>query len=234
MKYPIIKFIFDQELDQNLAWDFYSNPEFGGCDFWQERAVAHHPKLKKIDLSKNPKEFLNKYISEFYVTHADEIQNLSKKTTQNFNKKQDDFFLAVTRIFKNHPWPKKEFTGCFSIFDFCPRFLDWGGFQIFLYDNRNMQLFTIFHEMLHFIFYDFTQRKFPKIFKKMETEEGKFWDLAEVFNVVIQSSSDFIKLHGQIKNIGYPDHKSLILKGRNLWKKNPDLNQWIIEMMEVV
>ncbi len=234
MKYPVIKFIFDQKLDQDLAWEFYSRPKFGGRDFWKERALVHHPNLARMDSAKNPKEFLNRYISEFYSSRSDEIKKLSKKTTQHFNKKQVDFFLAATHIFKNHPWPKKEFAGCFSIFDFCPRFLDWGGFQVFIYDKPNLQLFTIFHEMLHFIFYDFAQQKLPKIFKKMETEKGKFWDLAEVFNAVIQSSNDFIKLHGQIKNIGYPDHESLILQGKGLWEKNPDLNRWIIEMMEVI
>ena len=234
MKYPVIKFIFDQKLDRDLAWEFYQQPKFGGCDFWRERALAHHPKLSRMDSAKNPKEFLNRYISGFYATHASEIQNLGKNAAQRFHQKQGSFFLVVDRIFKKHSWPKKKFTGCFSIFDFCPRFLGWGGFQIFLYDNRSVQLFTIFHEMLHFIFYDFAQKIFPKKFKNLNTEEGKFWDLAEIFNAVIQDTDKFIELHGRIKDIGYPDHKNLILKGKSLWKRNPDLNQWIIEMMRII
>ncbi|MEK7078311.1 MAG: hypothetical protein AAB911_01955 [Patescibacteria group bacterium] len=234
MRYPVIKFIFDQKLDRDLAWEFYSRPKFGGCDFWKERALAHHPKLSRVGSAKNPKEFLNKYISEFYSSHSDEMKKLSQKTANYLNQTQNDFFKIIDKIFDYHPWPRNKFTGCFSIFDFCPRFLDWGGFQVFIYDKPNLQLFTIFHELLHFIFYDFTQQEFPEVFGKMETEQGKFWDLAEVFNVVIQSSDDFVKLHGKIKNIGYPDHKGLIQKGKGLWKKNPDLNQWIIGMMEVV
>ncbi len=95
-----------------------------------------------------------------------------------------------------------------------------------------MQLFTIFHEMLHFIFYDFAIKIFPKNFKHLNTEEGVFWDLAEVFNVVIQDSDDFVKLHGKIKNLGYPNHTKLINLGKILWKKNPDVKHWIVSMVE--
>jgi hypothetical protein len=234
MSNPTIQLKFDQKLDQDLAWDFYSNPNFGGCNFWEERALAHHPKLSEIELVKNPKKILKQYILEFYNSNFDEIKKLSQKTPQYLNQSQNNFFLIVDKIFKHYPWPKKRFIGVFSIFDFCPRFLDWVGFQIFLYDNRDMQLFTIFHEMLHFIFYDFAQKTFPEKFKKLNTNKGKFWDLAEVFNAVIQDTSDFTKLHGKIKNIGYPDHKELIKKGKKIWNKNKNVNQWIIEMMKII
>ena len=234
MPYPTIQLKFDQKLDQNLARDFYSYPEFGGCNFWEERALVHHPKLLEMNSLKNPESFLDKYITEFYVSHFEEMKKLSKKTANYLNQTHDSFFRVVDNIFNHYPWPRKKFIGCFSIFNFCPRFLDWGRFQVFIYDKPNLQLFTIFHELLHFIFYGFVQKTFPKKFKNLSTEEGKFWDLAEVFNAVIQNSDDFIKLHGQIENIGYPNHKSLILKGKDLWKKTPDLNQWIVEMMKVI
>jgi len=49
----------------------------------------------------------------------------------------------------------------------------------------------------------------------MDTEEGKFWILAEVFNAVIQNTQDFINLHGKINNIGYPDYQELIKERRS-------------------
>ena len=64
----------------------------------------------------------------------------------------------------------------------------------------------------------------------MDTEEGQLWDLAEVFNAVIQDTEDFIKLHGKIKDIGYPDHKELISRGKLTWESNPDAYRWIAEM----
>lgn len=232
MKQPIIKLKFDQKLDQKLAWSFYSHPEFGGCNFWKERALKHHLELVDIKSAKNQKKFLYDYIKNFYKFNDREIKILSENTIEYLSQKQDKFFLIVDKLFKGYPWPKKKFTGVFSIFDFCPRFLDSGEFQVFIYDTRSLQLFTIFHEMLHFIFYDFVRKNFPET-KKMNTEQGKLWDIAEVFNAVIQNSDGFIKLHGKIKNIGYPNHKELILQGRRLWKKDQNVYNWVNEMLKL-
>jgi len=232
MKQPIIKLKFDQKLDQELAWSFYSDQEFGGCNFWKERALKHHLKLIEVKSAKNPKKFLNEYISDFYKSNDKEIRTLSKNAIKYLGQEQDKFFLKVDKLFKGYPWPRKVFIGYFSIFDFCPRFLDSGEFQIFIYDSRNIQLFTIFSEMLHFIFYDFVQKNFPET-KKMNTEQGKLWDIAEVFNAVIQDTGDFIELHGKVKNIEYSNHKDLILQGRHLWKKDQDVYNWVNEMLKL-
>jgi len=234
MKYPKIIIKIDQKMDQDLAWEFYRNPEIGGCNFWKERALSYHSNLSKMNSIKNPKDFLFKYISKYYKSNSEEIKKLRKKTIAYLSQSQEDFFKIVDKIFKKYPWPRNSFNSYLSIFDFCPRFLDSGEFQVFMYDNRNLQLFTIFHEMLHFIFYDFVQKEFPKDFKRVDTEKGKLWDLAEVFNVVIQDTNDFIKLHGKIENIGYPDHKNLILKGKDLWGNNPDLNNWVVGMLKII
>lgn len=233
MKRPIIKLKFDRKLDQVKAWDFYLSPNFGGCDFWKERALKHHPKLIEIKSAENPKKFLNKYIINFYKSNNDEIKSLSENTVKYVNQEQDKFFLLVDKLFKGYPWPRKKFIVDFSIFDFCPRFLDSGELQVFIYDNRSLQLFTIFHEMLHFIFYDFVQKNFPKT-RKMNTEQGKLWDIAEVFNAVIQNTDDFIGLHGKIRNIGYPDHKELILQGSYLWKKDSSVYSWVNEILRLI
>ena len=230
MNNPIINLKFDEELDHELAWDFYSKPEFGGNNFWQNGALKHHPKLATIEENQDPKRFLGEYITEYYRLHSIDIKKQSEKTTTYIKETQGDFFKIVDNIFTGHPWPKSEFVGLFSIFDFCPRFLDEGSFQVFIYDDRRMQLFTIYHEMLHFIFYDFALKTFPNVFKDLNTEEGKFWDMAETFNAVIQDTNDFITLHGKIFEMGYPDHKELISRGKILWKNNPNIKNWITEM----
>ena len=233
MNYPTIKLQFDQKLDQDMAWFFYNNQKFGGCDFWKGRALKHHPLLDNIESSGNKKKYLNNYIDEYYLTHAKEIKLLSNKIKE-YLEEQEKYFIAVDKIFKGYPWPKNKIIGYFSIFDFCPRFLKDAKFQTFIYDNRNVQLFVTYHECLHFIFYDFAQKKFPETLGKMNTEEGKFWALAEVFNIVIQTTDDFINLHGKIENIGYPDHKELIKQGSLLWNKNPNVSDWIVEMMQII
>lgn len=232
MKQPIIVLKYDQSLEQEIAWNFYNCPEFGGCNFWEERALKHHPEISTLKDVQEPKDFLHEYISRYYDLRCEEIQSLGRQTEEYLRQEEDNFFSIANKIFKGHPWPREEFTGNFSIFDFCPRFLEDGGFQVFIYDTRNLQLFTIFHEMLHFIFYDFVQEKFPETLGRMDTEEGKLWDIAEIFNAVIQDTDDFVRLHGKIEDMGYPDHKKLISKGRSIWKSDPDVYRWVVEMME--
>lgn len=234
MKYPNIQLKFDRKLDQDIAWQFYSDPEFGGTDFWQRGAIKHHPKLKELDKKDNPKEHLQEYILSYYNSKSDELDALGKKTKDYVNETKQNFFKIVDKIFNKKTWPQENYTGIYSIFDFCPRFLDWGGFQVFLYDTRNLQLFTVYHEMLHFIFYDYALKTFPEIFTGLDTENGKFWDLAEVFNAVIQQTQDFINLHGRIKEIGYPDHKNLIIEGRRIWEKTLDVKKWIQSMLPLL
>jgi len=228
--YPIVNFILNQKLEQDLALEFYNNPKHGGSDFWQERAIIYHTKLKKIEDAKNTREFLKKYVSEYYATNKKEIKFLGDEIRRNFKNKRNAYFLLVSKIFAKYPWPKTAYTGYFSIFDFCPRFLDSGEFQVFIYDNKKNQLFTIFHELLHFIFYDYIQKTFPKIFGNADTEDGVLWNLAEIFNSVIQDTNEFIELHGKIDNICYPDHNLILPKAKEIWSKEKNLSNWIDQM----
>jgi hypothetical protein len=76
--------------------------------------------------------------------------------------------------------------------------------------------------------------KFPEVFTGMDTEDGRFWDIAEIFNAVIQSTDEFIVLQGKIDNIGYPDHQEMIKQGIALWKKDPDVYEWIASILKLV
>jgi len=234
MQNPIIELQFDKKLDQDIAWQFYNNPNIGGVDFWQERVIKFHPKLKDIDKEKDKKKFLSNYILAYYNEHQKELEKLSKEVDINLGQKQDKFFEKTAKIFNDYPWPTKKIMGNFSIFNFCPRFLDDNEFQVFLYDDKDHQSFTIFHECLHFLFYDYAKKKFPKTLGKMETESGSFWDLAEVFNVVSQNTEDFKSLHGEIKDIKYPEHKKLIEYGMDIFNKDKDVYKWIKEMLKVI
>lgn len=107
MNYPIIKFIFDQPLDQEIAWMFYKNQKFGGSHFWKDRALTLHPSLKKIDQVTKKQQFLNQYIADFYTSHTDECEQLSKGIVNNFKCVENDYFSLVDRVFKGYPWPRK-------------------------------------------------------------------------------------------------------------------------------
>ncbi len=225
MRTPKLKFRFDSNFDFKIAWDFYNNPKYYGFDFWEKGAVRYHDKLKAIEKKQRKKFFLFNYVSSFYKEHKDEFEYRKKEIEALYRSKEQKFFCEIEKFFQNHPWPKGKYIAYLSIFDFCPRFLDDKTFFVFMYDNDNGVLFTIFHEMLHFIFYDYCLAKYPKIFKNRDTEKGSFWELSELFNSIIQQTPVFIKLHGQMNGIGYPELKTKFKEAKKAW--NGNIDDWI-------
>ena len=224
MKTPKLKFEFNPEFDFNLAWEFYNNPNHAGANFWNNGALKHHSELKDMDFVKKKKDFLFNYINRYYEQQNNRIEKRKKEIEVLYDKKHSQFFDEIGKIFKDYPWPKGKYIAYLSIFDFCPRFLNDKTFFVFVDDNDQNMIFTISHEMLHFIFYDYCLAKHSDIFKKQDTESGPFWEIAEIFNVVVQQTHGFIALHGKINN-GYPDLKPKIKSAKDLW--TGDIDSWI-------
>lgn len=225
MKTPKIRFKFDSKLDFELAWIFYNNQKYAGVDFWKKGALQYHDELGAIEKTKRKKLFLSNYTLSLYRQHKSDFEYQKKEIETLYKKKEQKFFCETEKIFKNHPWPKGKYIANVSIFDFCPRFLDDKTFFVFMYDDDKRILFTIFHEMLHFIFYDYCLTKYSIIFKNQNTEHGRFWEIAEIFNAIIQQTPAFKKLHGSVNEIGYPELESKFKEARKAWNGNVD--DWI-------
>lgn len=231
MKDPKLKFSFSLYNDFNVAWSFYNNPLHGGSDFWRKGAIQYHDDLINIENVKNKKEFLLEYISSLYIQHNKEFEHRKAEINVLYKQKELRFFHETNKIFNNHPWPRGEYVAYLSVFDFCPRFLDDKTFFVFMYDSDDGLKYTVFHEMLHFIFYDYCLKKYPKIFGMHSTEEGSFWELAELFNLVLQQTSAFVKLHGLIKGFGYSNLASKFPAAKRSW--HGDIDNWITKFGSV-
>ena len=162
------------------------------------------------------------------------IPNLNKKIREfqtDWDKVEKKYFQAVAKIFKNHPWPKGKYIGYLSIINCNPRFIKDKTFQVFYFHPEGVVSVTA-HELLHFIFYDYCLKKHSKIFKKLNTDDGIFWNLAEIFNAVVLSQPEFVKIH-KIKNQkNYPAHKKYILILKRVWTKERNINKWILKSFE--
>ncbi len=229
---PRLKFKLNPELDFEIAWDFYKQPKQEGVDFWQKGALRYHDNLVAIEKFKNKKAYLSDYVLSLYKKHPNEFDHQKKEIVALYKKKEQLFFHETGKVFKNHPWPKGKYIAYLSIFDFCPRFLNDKTFFVFMYDDDNNILITIFHEMLHFIFYDYCSENYPQIFKSKNTESGLFWEIAELFNAVLQQTSAFTKIHGWPGEIGYPSLKSKFSKAKKIW--DGDINSWIIKEVKLL
>lgn len=216
-----------------MAWEFYVRPQKAGIDFWQDRVIIVHEELKYLNKNKNPKRYLNSYIDNLYQININEFNERLDYIEKLYQKKENKFFDTIKIIFKNYSWPKGKYICYGSIFDFGPRFLTDKSFQVFLYSEDKDILFTIFHEMTHFIFYDYCQKKFPEIFRNLNTESGVFWEIAELFNSVMVETRPFIDLHGYIQKAYYPKYKAILPEFVSKWKKNKDIDEWVQEIAKI-
>lgn len=190
MPYPNITFKLNKELDQKMANAFWDK-KAGGVVFF-ELIKKNHPKLEK-------KEQIDQYISSFYQKHNQIIIQKKVLIEKEWRIKEKDFFTIINKIFKNYPWPKGDYICYLSIFPFGPRFLENKTFQTCYKWDIEESIWQVSHEMLHFIFYDYVEHKFPLITKKVSNEQ--IWELSEIFNNIIQNLSVFKK----VTNFSLPD-----------------------------
>jgi len=86
--------------------------------------------------------------------------------------------------------------------------------------------------MLHFIFYHYALENHLDKFQDMDTKQGLFWDMGEIFNAIILNLPEFKELH-QHDNIHiYPQHKKHLPKLKELWFKTEDIDNWLINALD--
>ncbi len=232
MSMPSVVFVLDKELDKEMAWRFYRRRRHGGVDFWKKGAARHHEALTKLPRQKSKRRFIEQYVSALYGEHSHEFKKRVLAIEDMFRSRTTTFFRATESIFGGYPWPKGRYKVYGSIFDFGPRFLAEKSFQVFLYDRDEIVLWSIYHEMLHFIFYDYCLVRHPDIFQGRDTESGSFWKLAELFNAVILQTRPFATLFGTPAGVGYPEIAKYYAHARRIWRGN--LDNWIENMDAVI
>lgn len=231
---PKLKFIIDPNNDFEIYKGFLATAKvFKETKKYIEMFFYNlYPGLEKIN-KKN--KLIKIFIGNEYKKDKVKINTVTRKTKEKWQIAQKNFFKETSLIFKNHPWPKGEYVAYPTIWGTFPRFLKNKTFT-FPYKkiSNNFVLFVFMHEMMHFIFYDYVVKKYPKIFKKLDTESGIFWDMAEIFNTIILDQPKYKKLHKYKKAYCYPQHKKHIPKLKKNWEKEPDLDKWLIKTYKIL
>lgn len=207
---PSLKFELNKEMDYWTAKEFV------------EPILKRHPEL--AILNQTPKELWQKkikeYVDSYYVNNDQKIKATLEKTKTDWNNVSDQFYQEVDRLFEGHPWPKGEYVGFASIFDCNPRFLGNKTFQFF-YNHQEGTIYVAAHEMLHFMFFDYAFKHFPKLI------EDDLWDISEIFNVIILSQPEFVAITSNKSPRVYPNHLKEIPKYTNLWKNSKNVKEFI-------
>lgn len=178
-------------------------------------------------------------IMRLYALHAfeyksREISGNVKKTRQEWKKVESRYFKLVGKIFKNHPWPKGKYTGFASIFMMYPRSIrdKMFFFPGIIYSKGTPPAKVVIgHEMLHFMFFDYINKKYGlKTNSKIKGKEKDYlWKISEVFNSVIESWRPYYRIF-KFKTPPYTG-KNIYRKMRRQWVQNPNvdklLDKWL-------
>jgi len=188
MQHPRVKFELNKELDVDIASQFI-NLSTSGVDFGAG-IVKLHPELQdsKSKTASEQKVDIKDYVDKYYLENSDNIKKVLKNVQDEWLEAQELFFSSVNRLFQGHSWPDGRYICYLSIFDCNPRFLEDKTFQVYFRHNQGTN-HVIAHEMLHFIFYDYFEKKESKFYKSLD--ENKIWQLSEVFDDLVLALPSF-------------------------------------------
>lgn len=204
-----------KQLDYEVYADFYDF-SVAGADFGE--------KIKREHTDINIENY-KKYIDDFYDSQSTELQTKVEQIKTVLNKKQKDFNLAVKKIF-DIDLNNETYFGYLSIFDCNPRWPESKTFQIYYKKDLLYSLEVIFHESLHFVFFDYCNKNLPEI-NNFDKNSGPLWELSEIFNIIILNLPEFREILGVDEKLFYPDLKLKLENISNLWDQKTSLDDFI-------
>ncbi len=235
INYPKIKFPISRKKELETFSAFLNESKYRSNKREMNWAFYRpHPKLKILkqkDLDfLEKKSIVKKYIDVYYKINLAKIKEGALKAKKDWQDKERDFFNLVGEIFKNYPWPKGKYIACPTIFGMYPRFLKDKTFQFpYCHKKKNFIPVVIAHEMLHFIFYDYLYKYFPKY--KNPKYNFKIWNISEAFNILIQNSKKWTDVFSQ-RAMPYPEHKELIMRMKRIFNKKQNIHYLLKNLLE--
>lgn len=223
----------EADLDDCLGFighNFKENPRYIRWFLPDDILHIFSSRISRTQLRKR----LTEYVRGVYgVKNSEILQNVTKakKDWQSVEKR---YFYLVNRIFKNHPWPKGPYSGTASIFMMYPRNIRNKTFffpGIIYFKGTPPARAVIGHEVLHFMFFDYIEKKYGlKVGGRIKGKPKDYlWQISEVFNSVIEDWGPYYRIF-KFKTPPYTG-KKFYKKMRRQWTKNQDidelLNQWL-------
>lgn len=228
-----LRFYLNKKLDKRMAEEFL-NVHGGGVDFG-EGIVRVHPQLKSIKSLKDVaqrRKTIHVYFDNYYRIHRTAMSRKIESVRKVWCKQEKEYISVTEDFFGGFRFPKGKYVAYTSIIDCNPRFLESKTFQFFYKKSLADVTYTIAHELLHFIFFDFIKKKFKKEIKHLS--EDQLWDLSEIFNVVVLKSSRYRRIVNQKFVIPYPDHLRYIHQFEKTYKNSQNAEEFIRRGLSII
>jgi len=212
----------------------FLNVRGGGIDFG-EGIIKIHPKLKLAKSLKDVyqrKKFIRIYFDNYYRTHKTVMLRKIESVRKVWHEQEQKYIIITEDFFSGFRFPKGKYIAYASIINCNPRFLESKTFQFFYKKPLAEIIYTIAHELLHFIFFDFIEKKFKKEIKPLS--EDQLWNLSEIFNVIVLKSPRYLHIVNQKFVIPYPDHRHYIHQFEKAYKNSQNAEEFIRQGISIV
>lgn len=214
--------IVDKEYDKATIEEFIDDKD-GEYDFGDYCILQLHDGLRKARAKEKivQRKIISDYVEAFYQDNIDDIEEAAQEMRHTWDKMKDDYLLAVADIFGSIEFlPEKNIIASPSITDCNDIKDDRSGFHIWYgYRDKPEYIRRLFaHELLHFFYYAYTEKRFSNI--------RDAWDLAEIFNAVVLNTELFLDIT-QKEEEGYPQHRKHLEYYRKLWKESGNLDEYL-------
>jgi len=228
-----LRFYLNKKLDQRMAEEFL-NVHGGGIDFG-EGIVKIHPQLKSIKLLRDVaqrKKAIRVYFYNYYRIHRMVMLHKIESVRKVWRKQEKEYITITEDFFGGFRFPKGKYVAYASVINCNPRFLESKTFQFFYKKPLADAIYTIAHELLHFIFFDFVEKKLKKETKHLS--EDQLWDLSEIFNVVVLKSPRYCHIVNQKFVVPYPDHRRYINQFEKAYKNSRNAEEFIRHGISII
>ena len=208
------------DLNKNLDYEVYA-------DFWDfSVAGANFAELIKNDHPEIDLKNYKKYIDDFYDVQKSEMLKRQEEIKLALIEKQERFFTELTKLF-NMNFDKDAYQGYLSIFNCNPRWPETKTFQIYWQKDLPHALEVIFHESLHFAFFEYLDKNFANQVKGLNKNSGVLWELSEIFNVIILNLPQFREIIGIEENLFYSELQEKLLEARSIWNSSGEVREFV-------
>lgn len=218
--YPKIRFQLDPKKDIRTFYCFISDARYDNGKILDWAIFQKYPffkKYKKNNSIKIGKDQVKKFVLDIYKKKDRIMEKGLVLYPENWKKVEQKFYLLTDKLFKNKYWPKGKYIAYLTIWGMYPRFLEDKTFQIpYIHKDKDYVNAVIAHEMLHFKFYDYFFKNYPKYNKRKN--DFLIWDASEIFNVIIQNTPSWIKKF-KAATKAYPEHKKITKKLQKEYNK---------------
>jgi hypothetical protein len=227
--YPKIKFSVNLKLEK---------------DYFSKRDRKIHKFLPpgmnfvlRKEFIKDKNKILDAYLENYYSDAKEFLANSVKKTEDKWRKVEKIFFKKVDKLFGGWPWPKGNYRGYVSVARNYPRYIKE---KIFAFPasarlgrNPDVDLRVIAHEMLHFIEYDYLEKKFGLKPSECYSSDNTFWQFTENLNVLIENSNFWKEFGSGFERKPYDDCRKLYVKMKKIWDKDQNIDNLVVKIFKL-